>query len=131
MDKTSYFIKDKALFGSYPTQDGINELEKNGQKINSANLNKNNPSLNLAEWIKGIPIIYYPLGLQAVAIRFKSVLQENTKSHVIIEDVMEASHNGIMAWETHSTVQPILLRGKNDSDKTKQRLDIFLKYFNS
>jgi ribA/ribD-fused uncharacterized protein len=30
MDKTSYFIKDKALFGSYPTQDGINELENNG-----------------------------------------------------------------------------------------------------
>jgi len=67
--------------------------------------------------------------LEAVAIRFKSVLQENTKSHAIIEDVMEASHNGIMAWEKPSTVQPILLRGKNDSHKTKQRLDIFLKYF--
>jgi len=110
--------------------ESIKELEKKYEKINSSNLNKNNPSLNLAEWINNIPIIYYPLGLQAVGIRFKSVLQENTKSHVIIEDVMEASHNGIMAWETHSTVQPILLRGKNDSDKTKQRLDIFLKYFN-
>ena len=109
--------------------ESLNELEKNGQKINSANLNKNNPSLNLAEWIKGIPIIYYPLGLQSVAIRFKSVLQENTKSHAIIEDVMEASHNGIMAWEKPSKIQPILIRGKNDSEKTKQRLDIFLEYF--
>jgi glucose/mannose-6-phosphate isomerase len=109
--------------------ESINELEKNGQKINSANLNKNNPSLNLAEWIKDIPIIYYPLGLQAVAIRFKSVLQENAKSHAIIEDVMEASHNGIMAWEKPSKIQPILIRGKNDSEKTKQRLDIFLEYF--
>ena len=109
--------------------ESIKELEKKYEKINSSNLNKNNPSLNLAEWINNSPIIYYPLGLQAVAIRFKSVLQENTKSHVIIEDVMEASHNGIMSWETSSKIQPILLRGKNDSKKTKQRLDIFLEYF--
>ena len=30
MDKTSYFIKDKALFGSYPTQEGVKVLEENG-----------------------------------------------------------------------------------------------------
>ena len=30
MDKTSYFIKDKALFGSYPTQEGVKELEEHG-----------------------------------------------------------------------------------------------------
>ena len=109
--------------------ESIKELEKKCQKINSSNLNKNNPSLNLANWINGIPIIYYPFGLQAVAIRFKSVLQENTKSHAMIEDVMESSHNGIMAWEKSSGVKPILLRGKDDSEKTKQRLDIFAKYF--
>ena len=86
-------------------------------------------SLNLAEWIKDIPIIYYPLGLEAVAIRFKSVLQENTKFYAITEDIIESSHNGIMSWETPSKIQPILLRGKNDSHKTKQRLDIFLEYF--
>ena len=109
--------------------ESIKELEKSCKKINSSNLNKDNLALDLAEWIKDIPMIYYPSGLQSVAIRFKSVLQENTKSHAMIEDIMEASHNGIMAWETPSKVQPILLRGKNDSDKTKQRLDIFVKYF--
>lgn len=30
MDKCSYFIKNKALFGSYPIQDDMVELEKNG-----------------------------------------------------------------------------------------------------
>jgi ribA/ribD-fused uncharacterized protein len=30
MERASYFIKDKALFGSYPTQEDIKELEKNG-----------------------------------------------------------------------------------------------------
>jgi ribA/ribD-fused uncharacterized protein len=30
MEKTSFFIKDKALFGSYPTQAEVEELENNG-----------------------------------------------------------------------------------------------------
>lgn len=30
MDRCSYFIKDRALFGSYPTQEAIDELEANG-----------------------------------------------------------------------------------------------------
>lgn len=30
MDRTSFFIKDKALFGSFPTQDAVNELEEKG-----------------------------------------------------------------------------------------------------
>lgn len=32
MDRSSYFIKDKALFGSYPTQNAITELENEGVK---------------------------------------------------------------------------------------------------
>jgi protein tyrosine phosphatase len=30
MDRSSYFIKDKALFGSFPTKDAVAELEKEG-----------------------------------------------------------------------------------------------------
>lgn len=30
MDRCSYFIKDKALFGSFPTQEAVTELEQNG-----------------------------------------------------------------------------------------------------
>lgn len=37
-----------------------------------------------------MPIIYYPWGLQAAAIRFKSCLQENAKLHTFAEDVIEA-----------------------------------------
>jgi protein-tyrosine phosphatase len=32
MDNSSFFIKNKALFGSYPNQESVNELEKNGIK---------------------------------------------------------------------------------------------------
>ncbi len=99
------------------------------KEISSKNLSKNNPALNLAEWIKEIPLIYYPWGLQSAAIRFKNSLQENSKTHVIIEDVLESCHNGIVAWEKKSIVQPILIRGTDDHMKTKEKFDIIKKYF--
>ncbi len=99
------------------------------KKISSENLSKSNPALNLAEWIKEIPLIYYPLGLQSAAIRFKNSLQENSKTHVIIEDVLESCHNGIVAWEKKSSVQPVLIRGTDDHIKTKEKFDIIKKYF--
>jgi glucose/mannose-6-phosphate isomerase len=83
----------------------------------------------LAEKITGIPLIYYPYGLQSVAIRLKSSLQENAKMHVIIEDVIESCHNGIVAWETDSVVQPILLQGFDDYIKTKERFLIIEQFF--
>jgi glucose/mannose-6-phosphate isomerase len=109
--------------------ESIEELEILNKKIASTNLTKNNPSLQLAEWIKGIPMIYYPWGLQAAAIRFKNSLQENAKIHAIAEDVLEASHNGIVSWEKPSIVQPILLEGEDDFIKTKERWKILKEYF--
>ncbi len=106
--------------------DGLAKLSK---KINSSNLSKTNPALDLAGWLSGIPVIYYPWGLQAAAIRFKSSLQENAKSHAIIEDVIEACHNGIMSWERPSAVKPVLLQGHDDYIKTKERWEIVKEYF--
>ena len=104
-------------------------LKKTRDLINSEFLTNDNPSLKLAEWIKGIPVIYYPFGLQASAIRFKNSLQENSKLHASAEDVIEACHNGVVAWEQNSYVQPILLRGQDDHHKTKERWDILEKFF--
>jgi len=108
--------------------ESIASLENLQKLINSSNLKSNNPSLKLAEWISGIPLIYYPWGLQAAAIRFKNSLQENAKLHAMAEDVIEASHNGIVAWERKSIVQPILLQGQDDHIKTKERWEILKDY---
>lgn len=109
--------------------ESITKLEEMKKKISSSNLTESNHSLNLAEWINGIPLIYYPYGLQAAATRFKNSLQENAKMHAIAEDVIEASHNGIVSWEKPSNVQPILLQGKDDYIKTKERWKILKEYF--
>ena len=110
--------------------ESIDSLEKLKNLISSDNLNQNNTSLELAKWLSDIPIIYYPAGLEATAIRFKNSLQENCKMHVIAEDVLEACHNGVVAWETPSNVKPILLKGKDDYIKTKERWEILQEYFN-
>ena len=109
--------------------ESIVHLKDVRKEISSANLTEDNTSLNLAEWISSIPLIYYPWGLQAAATRFKNSLQENAKSHAMAEDVIEACHNGIVSWEKLSNVQPILLRGHDDYIKTKERWNILQEYF--
>ncbi|MDF2430366.1 MAG: SIS domain-containing protein [Nitrosopumilus sp.] len=109
--------------------ESLDELDTMKKQIFSRNLSDSNPAINLAGWISGIPIIYYPHGLQSTATRFKSSLQENAKTHAIIEDVIEACHNGIVSWERPSVVQPILLQGKDDYIKTKERFDIIKEFF--
>ena len=109
--------------------ESIRQLQTLQKKISSSNLTKTNPSLSIAQWISGVPLIYYPWGLQSAAIRFKNSLQENAKFHAMAEDVIEACHNGIVAWEKKDNVRPILLEGKDDYIKTKERWKILKEYF--
>jgi len=109
--------------------ESIHEMENSQKLISSSNLGGNNPSLDLAEWISGIPLVYYPWGLEAAAIRFKAALQENTKTHAIAENVIEACHNGIVSWERKSEVNPVLIEGQDDYITTKERWEILKEYF--
>lgn len=109
--------------------ESISGLKETKKQIFSENLSENNPSLNLARWIQNTPIIYYPLGLQSASIRFKNSIQENAKMHAMIEDVIEACHNGIVSWEKKSSIQPILIQGEDDYFKTKERWKIIRDFF--
>jgi len=109
--------------------DSISKLSSLSKEISSSNLTTSNSSLNLAEWISGTPLIYYPWGFQAAAIRFKNSLQENAKYHAMTENIIEACHNGIVSWERPSNVIPILLEGEDDHLKTKERWQILKEYF--
>lgn len=108
----------------------IEDLKRTNKSISSRNLTDSNIALKLANWIYGIPLIYYPWGLEAAAIRFKNSLQENTKMHAMAENVIETSHNGIVAWESKTSVQPIFITGKDDHEHTKERWSILRKFFN-
>ena len=111
--------------------ESFEKMKQLQKRINSSNLNEDNPSLNLARKINSSPLIYYPDGLKAAAIRFKNSLQENAKIHASIEDIIEASHNSISTWENENNLKPIILQGMDDFLKTKERWDIVKEYFKS
>ena len=111
--------------------ESIKKLEDISKKINSDNISLENPAIEIAEWIDNSPVIYYPWGLQPVAIRYKNSLQENSKIQTMIEDVIEACHNGVVAWDKKNDFQPILLRGQDDYEKTKERWEILKEFFKS
>ena len=56
--------------------ESLSELEKIQNKITTLNLSNTNPALNLANWIINTPVIYYPAGLRAAAIRFKNSMNK-------------------------------------------------------
>ncbi len=111
--------------------DTISKMEIVRKNIFSNNLNENNTALNLAKWITGTPVLYYPWGLESAAIRFKNSLQENSKLHVMAEDIIEVCHNGVVSWEKDSIMQPILIQGHDDYSKTQERWKILKEFFNS
>jgi glucose/mannose-6-phosphate isomerase len=110
-------------------KDTITSLNETKINICSKNLTDENKSLKLAEFTNDITCIYHAAGLQASAVRFKNSLQENAKTHCMVEDVIESSHNGIVPWEIHSNVKPVLIQGKDDHEKTASRWKILKEFF--
>ena len=109
--------------------ESIKKLKKICKNINSSNISKNNSAIQISDWLDNSPIIYYPWGLQSVAIRYKNSLQENAKIQAMVEDVIESSHNGVVGWSRKNDFQPILLRGKEDYKTTKERWEILKEFF--
>ncbi len=115
--------------GGGDVKESLRKLSGLGGTIGSAHVGPDNPSYALARWMRGIPLIYYPWGLQAAATRFKNSVQENMKSHAMTEDVLEASHNGIVSWENRSRVVPVIISGEDDHAKTGERWGILREFF--
>lgn len=110
-------------------ENSIISLDKIKKNIFSGNLNNENKALNLAEFVRDVVCIYSPGGLRASAVRYKNCLQENAKTHAVVEDIIESCHNGIVAWEKKSSVRPVLIQGKDDHAKTIERFNILKEYF--
>jgi len=60
MDRSSYFIPDKALFGSYPNQESVKELESNGVTL-FVNLTENNDVLPIYKLSQNSTMLHYPI----------------------------------------------------------------------
>lgn len=116
-------------FSKSHIMESIELLRQLQQKINSTNLNSSNEALDIASWISSPPLIFHPPELRAAAIRFKNSLQENSKMHAAVEDVVESSHNAIVAWENPSYMKPLLLERDDEHPKIRERCNILKEYF--
>ena len=122
-------LEDIIPIKKHNVKESISMLMETRKKISSTNLTNSNSALSLAKCISCFPIIYYPWGLHSAAIRFKNSLQENAKIHVFSEDIIESSHNGIVAWEKRSKIKPVLIVGRDDYIKTKERWKVVKEFF--
>ncbi|MCP8308835.1 MAG: bifunctional phosphoglucose/phosphomannose isomerase [archaeon] len=89
---------------------------------------KENLSKKIAIWLyDSLPLIYGSNLNRAVAIRFKNVLNENSKMHAIVDVMPELCHNEIVAWEgiKDKPLKPLFLRYRKEPPEVKVRFEIF------
>ena len=116
--------------GPSDAEESLGHLSSLAARVSSSNRD-GNPSLELASWLSGTPVILYPWGLRAAAVRFKNSLQENAKMHAMTEDIIESCHNGIVGWESASDARPVMIRGHGDGPTTRERWKVMSEYFAS
>lgn len=83
-------------------------------------------AVKVAEFLKGgfIAGLYYSLLTEGLALRFRYLLSENSKLHVVYENIMEVAHDGITAWEMYSGLPVVMVSGENDPQLTKERFKV-------
>ena len=64
-----------------------------------------------------IPVIYTSKLTRSIGLRFKQSLNENSKTHGILEELPELCHNEISCWtKNKNSLIPILIRDKDESN---------------
>jgi protein-tyrosine phosphatase len=92
MERCSYFIKDKALFGSYPTQSGIEELEKEGVRY-FIDLTQHNED-KIVRYTTNYSYINYPIEDQSTPTNWRSF----SKFLVYVADIIEKLHEKTLVY---------------------------------
>ncbi len=103
----------------------IKTLKEIKDKISVHN-NDNNISKQLACYLKdSIAVAYTSSYCRSIGTRFKNSLNENAKCLAITTDIIEASHNEIVAWSREKNFKPILIKDPRDGDEIDRRFEIF------
>ncbi|MGQ9719169.1 MAG: bifunctional phosphoglucose/phosphomannose isomerase [Nitrososphaerales archaeon] len=73
-----------------------------------------------------LPFVYGSSLNRAVAVRFKNVLNENSKMHVVVDVQPELCHNEIVAWEgaKEKAFKALFLRYEREPPEVKARFEI-------
>lgn len=104
-------------------------LEKLGRRWDSGSPFDGNLPKNLARKLFGkLPLIYGSELLKAVCLRWKTQINENSKSLAYPVVFPELNHNEIVGWEgmggLRQSIEIIILRDKEDQERIKKRIEI-------
>ena len=106
-------------------EDAFSEMEAEARQVGLGTPLSANPSKKLAlELLHKVPAIYGARVTRGVGIRFKNVLNENSKKHAHFDGIPDAFHNEIEAWEDPSPgFKPVFLRHSRESKRDRERED--------
>ena len=101
-------------------------LEELSQRYHSL---PDNPATALAKKLYGrIPIIYGSRNTSAVALRWRTQINENSKTLAFHHLFPELNHNEIVGWEGLPQItqnfRVVILRDKGESERVKRRIEI-------
>lgn len=110
-------------------EDAFTEIEAEARVVGLDVPRSKNPSKRLAlELLHKVPAIYGARVTRGVGIRFKNVLNENSKKHAHFDGIPDAFHNEIEAWEdARSDFTPVFLRHSHESRRDREREDRMVK----
>ncbi|NNC94388.1 MAG: bifunctional phosphoglucose/phosphomannose isomerase [Chitinophagales bacterium] len=120
-----YILKALNLInGDFEQQllDGIHLLEQEKSFIHTE-------AGNLANHLNGkIPVLYIEDRMEAIAIRWRQQINENSKMLSWHHVVPEMNHNELVGWRNENQdLAVIFLRNSDDFNRNKQRMDLNMK----
>lgn len=99
------------------------EAEKNEVRTSSP-LEGNGAKSLAVRILEKTPAIYANRVTRGVGLRFKNVLNENSKKHARFDEIPDAFHNDIEAWEDPRTdFLPTFLRHKLENPRDREKTD--------
>jgi glucose/mannose-6-phosphate isomerase len=119
------FISDK----SADVAETIKVLENLAAKFSEKSPMKTNPTKQLAQWLYGCLPVVYGAGIAAEAAhRWKTQLNENSKSWAFYEIFPELNHNATVGFplpkEIASKIRVVLLRSPTFNERIKLRYEV-------
>jgi glucose/mannose-6-phosphate isomerase len=109
--------------------DAITEMGEEGRKVGLDSPMPENQAKALAlRLLKMTPVIYGSRVTRGVGIRFKNVLNENSKKHALFDGIPDVFHNEIEAWEEKEKgFAPVFLRHSAEGQGDRTRTDSMVR----
>jgi glucose/mannose-6-phosphate isomerase len=89
---------------------------------------KNRAKKLAAHLLSRTPAIYGTTVTRGAAVRFKNALNENAKTHALVDVIPELFHNEIESWQYHNrSFVPVFLRHSLEEETERERTDAMMK----